>query len=383
MAVSDQLKKNRKKTKTKRQKSDSKNEPQRVGKPEEKELHEQAVYSASKKNKRVKKQKSATVDNDAETSKLNGEEFLEEGGDLVLRKNKKSKKCKVAPLDNDMGVDKPKEKELHEQAAYLASKKNKKVKQKTATVDDDAETSKLNGEEFLEEGGDLVSRKKKKSKKQKAAPVDNGIGERNDNTMNGFLTLGKLLRDNTANSLKMEKLEAEKMHEGEKSSSSKKKMKIKKKKSTPVHDDAGEKNTKGAPLKGMKKWLLDYHGKRPGLHVLMREIDEFIMDHEDRVEKERKEREAAAAAEGWTVVVHQKGRKKTVDAESGIAVGSVAEAAAKAKSAKKKSKETDVAFYRFQMREARRNEILELQKKFDEDRKRIVQMRAARKFRPY
>ncbi|XP_057859165.1 uncharacterized protein LOC131067996 isoform X3 [Cryptomeria japonica] len=346
MAVSDQLKKNRKKTKTKRQKSDSKNEPQRVGKPEEKELHEQAVYSASKKNKRVKKQKSATVDNDA-------------------------------------GVDKPKEKELHEQAAYLASKKNKKVKQKTATVDDDAETSKLNGEEFLEEGGDLVSRKKKKSKKQKAAPVDNGIGERNDNTMNGFLTLGKLLRDNTANSLKMEKLEAEKMHEGEKSSSSKKKMKIKKKKSTPVHDDAGEKNTKGAPLKGMKKWLLDYHGKRPGLHVLMREIDEFIMDHEDRVEKERKEREAAAAAEGWTVVVHQKGRKKTVDAESGIAVGSVAEAAAKAKSAKKKSKETDVAFYRFQMREARRNEILELQKKFDEDRKRIVQMRAARKFRPY
>lgn len=43
-------------------------------------------------------------------------------------------------------------------------------------------------------------------------------------------------------------------------------------------------------------------------------------NHETQAEKERKEREADAAAEGWTVVANHKGRKKTVDSESGIAM---------------------------------------------------------------
>eukprot|EP00252_Welwitschia_mirabilis_P001435 TRINITY_DN11294_c0_g1_i1.p1 TRINITY_DN11294_c0_g1~~TRINITY_DN11294_c0_g1_i1.p1 ORF type:complete len:144 (-),score=45.27 TRINITY_DN11294_c0_g1_i1:225-656(-) len=135
--------------------------------------------------------------------------------------------------------------------------------------------------------------------------------------------------------------------------------------------------------KGMKKWLHDYHSKRPGLDVLRCEIDAFILAHEAEVEKERKEREAAAAEEGWTVVTHHKGRKKDVDPESQIAVGSVSQAAIHVKQAKKKSNPTDMCFYRFQRREAQMNKILELQSKFEEDKKRIAQLRAARKFRPY
>lgn len=76
----------------------------------------------------------------------------------------------------------------------------------------------------------------------------------------------------------------------------------------------------------------------------------------------RKEQEALAAEGGWTVVVHHKGRKKTTDAESGIAVGSVAQAAVLEKEAKKKSKTKDIGvdFYRFQKREAQRNGMLNL-----------------------
>jgi len=220
------------------------------------------------------------------------------------------------------------------------------------------------------------------------------------------------LHDGSLKPIKMSKPEQEKLHEGQVALESRKKKKIKKerpaamddnvdeedtkdvplrgmkkkiKKKRPaaVDDNVDEENKKDVPLRGMKKWLLDYHSKRPGLKVLQQEIDVFIVDHEAQAEKERKEREAAAAAEGWTVVVHQKGRKKTVDSESGIAVGSVGLAAAQAKNAKKKAKESAVTFYRFQRREARRNEILELQNKFEEDKKRIAQMRAARKFRPY
>ena len=71
--------------------------------------------------------------------------------------------------------------------------------------------------------------------------------------------------------------------------------------------------------------------------------------------QERREREERAADGGWTVVVHHKGRKKTTDAESGVAVGSVAQAAVENKMAKKKRKEVGVDFYRFQKKEAQRN----------------------------
>lgn len=136
-------------------------------------------------------------------------------------------------------------------------------------------------------------------------------------------------------------------------------------------------------LKGMKKWVTEYHQSRPRLKVLQQRIDEFITAHEAKLEQERKEREALAAEGGWTVVVHHKGRKKTTDAESGIAVGSVAQAAVEDKMAKKKKKEVGLDFYRFQRREAKRNEIMLLQSKFEQDRKRIQQLRSARKFKPY
>ncbi|KAL0396639.1 UNVERIFIED_CONTAM: Ribosomal RNA-processing protein 7A [Sesamum calycinum] len=135
--------------------------------------------------------------------------------------------------------------------------------------------------------------------------------------------------------------------------------------------------------KGMRKWITQYRQSRPGLKLLQERIDDFIMAHEAREEQARAEREAQAAEGGWTVVVHHKGRKKTTDAESGVAVGSVAQAAVIDKMAQKKKKEVGLDFYRFQKREAHRNEIMMLQSKFEQDKKRIQQLRAARKFRPY
>ncbi|KAK1297553.1 hypothetical protein QJS10_CPB15g00948 [Acorus calamus] len=135
--------------------------------------------------------------------------------------------------------------------------------------------------------------------------------------------------------------------------------------------------------RGMKKWVVEYHRSRPGLAILQERIDDFITAHEAQLEQERKEREERAAEGGWTVVAHHKGRKKTTDAESGITVGSVAQAVVADKLANKKSKEVSLDFYRFQKREAQRNEIMMLQSKFEQDRKRIQQLRAARKFRPY
>ncbi|KAG8072235.1 hypothetical protein GUJ93_ZPchr0006g40818 [Zizania palustris] len=135
--------------------------------------------------------------------------------------------------------------------------------------------------------------------------------------------------------------------------------------------------------RGMKKWILEYKQKRPGLKVLQQRIDEFITTHEEQQEQERKEREARSAEDGWTVVVHHKGRKKTTDTETGTAVGSVSLAAMQEKMANKKPKEVDMNFYRFQKREAHISELAMLQSKFEQDKKRIQQLRAQRKFKPY
>lgn len=134
---------------------------------------------------------------------------------------------------------------------------------------------------------------------------------------------------------------------------------------------------------GMKKWIKEYHERRPGLKVLQQKIDDFITAHEEQEEQASKEREAKMAEEGWTVVVHHKGGKKTTDPESGVAVGSVAEAAVRDKLTTKKSKDVGLDFYRFQKKEAQRSEIMKLQSKFAEDKNRIQRLRAARKFRPY
>ncbi|MBA0602795.1 hypothetical protein Gorai_002962, partial [Gossypium raimondii] len=129
-------------------------------------------------------------------------------------------------------------------------------------------------------------------------------------------------------------------------------------------------------------WLTDYHRSRPGLKVLQQTIDEFIIEHEAKLDQERKEKEARLTEGGWILVEHHKGRKKTTDTESGTTVGSVSQAAVEEKLAKKKSKEV-FDFYRFQKREAQRSELMILQSKFEQDKKRIQQLRAARKFRPY
>ncbi|XP_073036884.1 uncharacterized protein [Primulina eburnea] len=157
------------------------------------------------------------------------------------------------------------------------------------------------------------------------------------------------------------------------------------KKKGNVADDEVDQTSSGDEdnSEGMKKWVMQYHQTRPGIKVLQERIDDFITAHEAQEEQARKEREAQAAGGGWTVVVHHKGRKKTTEAESGIAVSSVAQAAVLEKMAKKKSKDVILDFYQFRRREAHRNEIMMLQSKFEQDKKRIQEMRAARKFRPY
>lgn len=44
-------------------------------------------------------------------------------------------------------------------------------------------------------------------------------------------------------------------------------------------------NAPAAPLRGMKKWIAEYRAKRPGLHVLQEQIDDFMAEFDAREEQ--------------------------------------------------------------------------------------------------
>lgn len=131
---------------------------------------------------------------------------------------------------------------------------------------------------------------------------------------------------------------------------------------------------------GLKAWVEAHKAQKPGNAELQRRLDEWMEDYE--VEEERRKTEAMTAMEedGWTVVQRHKGRKKNTS-DTGVTVGGVAAAAAVARAGQKRSLEhTD--FYRFQQREKRRSELLELRERFEEDKRRLAELKAVRKFKP-
>ncbi|GBF94015.1 hypothetical protein Rsub_07283 [Raphidocelis subcapitata] len=106
--------------------------------------------------------------------------------------------------------------------------------------------------------------------------------------------------------------------------------------------------------RGLKAWVQQHKAARPGAAALQKQLDEW-------------------------------GRKRARDAGGVSTVsGGVAQAAAEAAAAAegKKGKQYE-DFYRFQQRDKRRNDLVELRRRFEEDRRRISELRAARNFKPY
>ncbi|KAL3157690.1 hypothetical protein ABBQ32_012126 [Trebouxia sp. C0010 RCD-2024] len=132
---------------------------------------------------------------------------------------------------------------------------------------------------------------------------------------------------------------------------------------------------------GLKGWVEKHKAKTPGNRALQQQLDEW-MEEWEASEKQRHDTAAAAATdEGWTVVTKQRGRRKSTD-QSGTSVGSVAATVAAAAQSRKAPKQL-LDFYRFQARDRRRNNVMELQQQFEQDKKKIAEWKASRRFKPY
>ena len=124
---------------------------------------------------------------------------------------------------------------------------------------------------------------------------------------------------------------------------------------------------------GMKKWCTEYKEQYPNPKIVQKKVDEFMAEFDLKEAKEKAELERLANEpdeEGWTVVMH--GKKTLGDTER-----------VTKRERKKRQKKELANFYTFQQRESKREHIAILRKKFEEDKKKIQQLRAARKFKPF
>ncbi|CAB4409298.1 unnamed protein product [Rhizophagus irregularis] len=135
------------------------------------------------------------------------------------------------------------------------------------------------------------------------------------------------------------------------------------------------------PSLGLSRWLQDYRLHRPGQIKLQEEVDEYMRKFEEAELERHKALEAKLNQpdeDGFIMVTRVGRRSANTD-------GTITVTAAKPeeiKNLKPKNKElTD--FYRFQMRETKRNKLIDLRKKFEEDKEKIAKLKAARRFKPY
>jgi hypothetical protein len=131
---------------------------------------------------------------------------------------------------------------------------------------------------------------------------------------------------------------------------------------------------------GLKGWVEAHKAAKPGNAELQRQLDEWTEAFETEEAAAREAALAATAGDGWTVVQRHRGRKKNTS-ESGVTVGAVAAGAAAAQAAGKQAP-LHANFYRFQQREQRRTELLDLRERFEQDKKRLAELKMARKFNP-
>lgn len=129
----------------------------------------------------------------------------------------------------------------------------------------------------------------------------------------------------------------------------------------------------GTEKVGMEKWCLQYMEKRLTVDQLKAAADKYMQsfDQKEREQDERLHKLQEPDEEGWVTVV-TKGKKRLTGEKP----------ASQRVRRKKKNKEL-LNFYSFQLRESRREQIAQLRKKFEEDKQKVLSMKAKRKFKPF
>ncbi|KAG5456301.1 MAG: ribosomal RNA-processing protein 7-domain-containing protein [Olpidium bornovanus] len=132
----------------------------------------------------------------------------------------------------------------------------------------------------------------------------------------------------------------------------------------------------------------EYFALRPDRADLQASVDAFMahFDAKERQARLAEKRKHNVVDEDGFVTVTRVGRRNTnTDRDGNTVIAVSAEMAKRSmdESRNKRKKTELVDFYRFQRREAKKNKLADLRKKFDQDKKKIEALKAQRRFKPY
>ncbi|VDM96083.1 unnamed protein product [Thelazia callipaeda] len=132
-------------------------------------------------------------------------------------------------------------------------------------------------------------------------------------------------------------------------------------------------------FEGFMKFHERYRKSYKTVEQLQEGVDSYIEKHDKKIIEEKKKAKRMANVpdeEGWITVT--KSHYKAVP--RAIVVKNKEDLLRLTK--KKKREETDIAFYSFQLKQSRMKHLDELRQKFEEDKRKLAIVKAARKFRP-
>ncbi|XP_050546914.1 ribosomal RNA-processing protein 7 homolog A [Daktulosphaira vitifoliae] len=127
-----------------------------------------------------------------------------------------------------------------------------------------------------------------------------------------------------------------------------------------------------------KRWCHLYNDNIISPTDVQKEIDTFMLEYDKKIEERvHAEKEADEEdVEGWKTVT-KRGRNP------GFARKETIKNNILKREAKKKAKKTLKNFYRFQIKESKINQLMELRNKFDNDKTKIDLLKQSRKFKPF
>jgi len=121
-------------------------------------------------------------------------------------------------------------------------------------------------------------------------------------------------------------------------------------------------------ITGLESYCASYNQSFPNIKKLQNEINTWMSDFEES----NAEQKVESTEEGWTAVKGKGTTRRTEEDQNEM----------KMKAAKKRKKGQLLNFYQFQIRESKKQKIIELREKFEADKKKVDRMKQDRKFKP-
>lgn len=138
-------------------------------------------------------------------------------------------------------------------------------------------------------------------------------------------------------------------------------------------------NSNGHEIKvGLTKWIEEYNNSIETTKTLKERIETFMKEYDKKTEiEDKKEKQLEQEdSEGW-VTVTKRGKVQSFARTEKV------ENKIMAKEDRNKKRKELKNFYTFQIRESKMKHIIALRQKFEEDKKKIAQIKQSRRFKPF